>query len=80
MRIQFVINNDQSNVVADFDVERIPTPEEVKGITSQIQDEMDEYEAQYGDFEDFDYYSACSCAVQKHLKVIHNPVVRTIYI
>lgn len=84
MRIQFCYNGDfngHPNVIATFDVAEMPTDEQCKAIEAEINDVMDDWaEENDDDFEEFDYWEVCHNVCKKHLKLIDNPVVKTIYL
>lgn len=79
MRIQFVIGTNVENTI-DIEVAEIPTEEQTKAIEDDIYNAMDEWERGHGDFAEFDYYMCCFEAVQKHMSIAENPIVKTIYI
>ena len=79
MRIQFVIGTNVENTI-DINVAEAPTEEQAKAIEDDICKMMDEHEEVNGDFYGFDYYECCYEAVQKHIGVADNPIVRTIYL
>ena len=79
MRIQLVLGTDMENTV-DIEVAEVPTEEQAKAIEDEIFNTMDKWEEENGDFSEFDYYMCCYDAVQKHMSIAENRVVRTIYI
>ena len=76
MRIQFVIGTNIENTI-DIDVAEIPTDEQTKSIEDDIYNAMEEWEENNGDFSDFDYYMCCFEAVQKHVQIGENRIVKT---
>jgi hypothetical protein len=79
MRIQFCHSNGQ-DIIAEFEVYETPTKEQCEAIEDEIYKKMDEWEATYGDLEEFPYWSCCYEAARKHIYIKPNPVVKTIYI
>lgn len=79
MRIQFVLGTNVENTI-DIDVAEIPTEEQTKAIEDDIYKVMDEWEEENGDFAEFDYYMCIYEAVEKHIQIAENPIVKTIYI
>ena len=79
MRIQFVLGTNVENTI-DIDVAEIPTKEQAEAIEKDIYKVMDEWEEENGDFADFDYYMCIYEAVEKHIQIAENPIVKTIYI
>lgn len=79
MRIQFC-HNCTEEFVAEFEVAEVPTKEQCQAIEDEIYAKMDEWETVYGDFEEFDFWQCCYDAASKHIKIKHNPVVKTFYI
>ena len=79
MRIQFVLGTNVENTI-DIDVAEIPTEEQTKAIEDDIYKVMDEWEEENGDFTEFDYYMCIYEAVEKHIQIAENPIVKTIYI
>ena len=79
MRIQFVLGTNVENTI-DIDVAEIPTKEQTEAIEDDIYSVMDEWEQEHGDFADFDYYVCIYEAVEKHIQIAENPIVKTIYI
>ena len=83
MKIQFCTNGDFNgypNIVAEFDVAEAPTDEQCRAIEADVSAAMDAWEEENDDFAEFDGWQVCHDACEKHLKLIDNPVVRTIYI
>lgn len=80
MRIQFCRNYSEQHI-AEFEVSRAPTPEEVKSIYEYIDNEMCEWEeANDGDFSEFDFWQCCHDAASRYLELVDNPVVKTFYV
>ena len=79
MRIQFVLGMDVENTI-DIDIAEIPTEEQAKAIEDDIYSVMDKWEQEHGDFAEFDYYMCIYEAVEKHIQIAENPIVKTIYI
>ena len=79
MRIQFVLGTNVENTI-DIDVAEIPTKEQAEAIEKDIYKVMDEWEEENGDFAEFDYYMCIYEAVEKHIQIAENPIVKTIYI
>ena len=79
MRIQFVLGTNVENTI-DIDVMEAPTENQVKAIEDDIYKVMDEWEEENGDFAEFDYYECIYEAVEKHIQIAENPIVKTIYI
>ena len=79
MRISFC-HNCTEKYIAEFEIAEIPTKEQREAIEDEIYDAMDKWEEKNGDFEEFDFYQVCYDACEKHIKIIDNPVVTTIYI
>lgn len=79
MRIQFVLGTNVENTI-DIDVVEIPTKEQAEAIEDEIYNKMDEWEEENGDFAEFDYYGCIYEAVEKHIQIAENPIVKTIYI
>ena len=80
MRIQFVIGTDVENTI-DIEVAEVPTKEQAQAIEDDIYEAMGDWEEENGDdFSEFDYYMCCYKAVEKHIQIAENRVVRTIYI
>ena len=81
MRITFErLTSIDSEIVAEFDVETIPTKEQCEAIEDEIFTAMGEYELEDGDCEGFDFWGVCYVALKRHVKIITNPVVKTFYI
>lgn len=78
MKVQFIRGN--YNEIVEFDVAAVPTTEEMNLIYADIYHEIDKYEEEYGDLEDFDFWQCCYCATNRHVGVLNNPVVKTFYI
>lgn len=79
MKIQFK-HNCTEEFVAEFDVDKEPTPHEVDLIYGYIYREMGEWEEEHEDFADFDFWTCCHNAASKVIKILENPVVKTFYI
>lgn len=79
MRIQFVLGTNVENTI-DIEVAEVPTEQQVKAIEDDIYNRMDKWEEENGDFAEFDYYMCCYKAVEKHMQIAENRIVRTIYI
>jgi hypothetical protein len=79
MRIQFC-HNCTEDFVAEFEVASKPTEFQVDAIYNEIYKAMDEWEEEYGDFVDFDWWDCCYNALNKHIPIVSNPVVKTFYI
>lgn len=80
MRIQFVFGYDMENTI-DIDVVEAPTEKQAQAIEDEIYNIMGAWEEENGDdFYDFDYYMCCYEAVEKHIKIAENRIVKTIYI
>lgn len=79
MRIQFVFGTDAENTI-DIDVSEVPTEEQAKAIEDEVYNKMDEWEEENGDFAEFDYYMCIYEAVEKHIQIAENRIVKTIYI
>ena len=79
MRIQFVLGTNVENTI-DIDVAEIPTKEQAEAIEDEIYNKMDEWEEENGDFAEFDYYECIYEAVERHIQIAENPIVKTIYI
>ena len=79
MRIQFVLGTNVENTI-DIDVAEIPTEEQTKAIEDDIYKVMDKWEVENGDFAEFDYYMCIYEAVEKHIQIAENPIVKTIYL
>lgn len=80
MRIQFVFGTDMENTI-DIEVAEVPTREQAEAIEDEVYNIMGKWEEENGDdFADFDYYMCCYKAVQKHINISENKIVRTIYI
>lgn len=54
--------------------------EQAEAIEKDIYKVMDEWEEENGDFAEFDYYMCIYEAVEKHIQIAENPIVKTIYI
>lgn len=83
MKIQFCFNgnvNGGIDVVAEFDVTEVPTDEQCKAIDDYILEVFNNWEDEYGDFEEFDYWGVCYEAARKYLKIVENRVVKTFYV
>ena len=78
MRVQFVRDNYADTV--EFQVEKMPTEEEVTKIYDEIHDTIEKYEEENGDMEGFDFWACCYNAAVHHIKLTTNPVVKTFYI
>ena len=79
MRIQFC-HNCTEEFVAEFEVASEPTQAQCKAIEDEIYNVMTEWEEEYGDFEQFDFYECCYSALDKHIPIVCNPVIKTFYI
>ena len=79
MRIQFC-HNCTEEIIAEFEVERAPTREEVEAIYDDIAAKMDEWERREGDFADFDFWQCCHDVLAKYIVLVPSPVVKTFYI
>ena len=79
MRIQFVLGTNVENTI-DIDVVAAPTKEQAEAIEDDIYKVMDEWEEEKGDFAEFDYYECIHEAVEKHIQIAENPIVKTIYL
>ena len=79
MRIQFSPRYSEE-IIADFDVAEEPTDEQCKKVEDEIYDAMNEWAQNDEDLDEFDYWEACHDACEKHLKLVDNPVVKTIYL
>ena len=79
MRIQFVLGTNVENTI-DIDVVEAPTENQVEAIENDIYKVMDEWEEENGDFAEFDYYGCIYEAVEKHIQIAENPIVKTIYL
>ena len=79
MKVQFCINNyfeERTEVIAEFEVSKAPTGEQVSAIYDDIKAAMDNYDGEDG----FDYEQACLDAAYQHLEILDNPVVFTFYV
>lgn len=79
MRIQFC-HNCTEKFIAEFEVADMPNQEQCEAIEDEIYKAMGAWEAEHGDFEEFDFYECCHDALQKHILICINPVVKTFYI
>ena len=79
MRIQFC-HNCTSEIIAEFEVERAPMDVEAKAIDDDIAAKMDEWESKNGDFAGFDFWQCCHDVLEKYIKIVPSPVVKTFYI
>ena len=80
MRLQFVFGTNVEDTI-DIDVADVPTKEQAKAIENDIYNTINEWEEESGnDFKDFDFYMCCYNAVQKHIHVKENKVIKTFYI
>lgn len=79
MRLQFVLGTNVENTI-DIEVAEVPTEEQARAIEDEVCSKMDEWEEENGDFAEFDYYMCCYEAVEKHMRIAENPIVKTIYI
>ena len=79
MRIQ-VWSDHLNDRIADFDVMEKPTKEICELIQNEIDEEIEELEAeQEWEFDEDEYWNICYQVVNRHLTIIDNPVVWTIY-
>ena len=81
MRVTFerlTLNNGE--VIAEFDIETLPTEEQSKAIEDEVITAMEEYESENGYIDEFDWWGSCYTALKKHVKIIENPVVKTFYL
>lgn len=85
MKIQFVrqgylMCEDLMDIIAEFDVVKPPTPEEIAAINDDIEAALDAWEEEFDDFCDFDYRKTVYDACVKHIELVENPIVHTFYI
>ena len=79
MRIQ-VWSDHLNDRIADFDVMEEPTKEICELIQDEIDEEIEELEAeQEWTFDEDEYWYICYYVVKRYLTIIDNPVIRTIY-
>lgn len=89
MKIRFCANQhfalnpaeEYADVYAEFDVAEVPTKKQISGIEKDIEEAMDEWEEEHGDFLEFNYFACCKEAcIKRGIKFVDNPIVVTIYI
>lgn len=84
MKVQFCCSgnsNGYADIIAEFDVAEVPTEDQCKAIEGDIHAAMVDWEEENGDdFEEFDFWFICRRAVQEHLKLVENKVVKTFYL
>lgn len=79
MKIQ-VWSDHLNDRIADFDIVEEPTKEICELIQDEIDEEIEELEEeQEWEFDADEYWNICYQVVNRHLTIIDNPVIRTIY-
>lgn len=80
MCIQF-LHNATGEIIAKFDVKRIPTQEQCEAIQNEISQAVEKWGNENDDdYADFDFYKVCHEAADKHVLLVKNPVLQTFYI
>lgn len=84
MKVQFCFNGNVvggMDIVAEFDVVKVPTEEQCKAVEKYIFEAINNWEEENDDdFAEFDYWVLCYEAASKHLDLVQNPVVKTFYL
>ena len=78
-KLQFIAGLGEGDVY-NIDVLREPTEEEAEAINTGIQDYMENYEQQNGDFYGVDLYGTIYDIVRKHVPLAEFRVVKTFYL
>lgn len=68
--------------VAEFDVAEMPTEEQCKAIYNEIHEAIAKWDKDNDrvDFDEFDYWSVCFQVAKKYLKILPEPIVKTVYL
>ena len=79
MRIQFC-RKYSDKVVAEFEVATVPTREQCEAIEDELYALVGKWEDKNGeDIDDYDFWKCCHNALNHHIPIGENPVVKTFY-
>lgn len=79
MRIQFCRKYSEE-IVAEFEVATEPTREQCEDIEDDLYAMVGEWENEHDeDIDDDTFWECCYSALNKHIPIVANPVVKTFY-
>ena len=79
MRIQFCRKYSEE-IAAEFEVATAPTREQCEDIEDDLYAMVGEWEDEHNaDIDDYDFWECCYNALNKHIPIVENPVVKTFY-
>ena len=85
MKVRFIsvgqgIIEGVETLIAEFDVEKKPTKEQVQAIYAEINKVTEKYYDKEEDVTNEIYKKICYKACKKHLTIVKNPIVHTFYL